>query len=66
MSDQTEATEQDAPEPKKRKLHAKPKCPVGQHGFHQYERTRETKQYVTSTCRLCGRVVRRSQEEIGR
>lgn len=66
MSDQIEATEQDAPEPKKRKLYARPPCPVGEHGFHQYVRVRETKLYVTSRCRLCGRVVRRPTEEIGR
>lgn len=67
MRDHTE--EAIAPKPKRRKLYARPKCPGDvdpERGFHQYEIVRRTKLYVTSHCRLCGRVVRRPTEEPGR
>ena len=40
---------------------AKPECPVGFHGYHQYERS-ETRASVVWTCRLCERTLVKSKK----
>ena len=38
---------------------AKPPCPIGRHGYHQYEKRRDlsTKQCRVWVCRLCERAL---------
>lgn len=36
---------------------AKPPCPVGFHGYHQYEKIEETRNCRVYRCRLCDRTL---------